>query len=134
MIRNIIYVLGLSFIFSFGPKSSDEIFLAKSGSVRFASNAPLELIKAESEKLNGALNITKRTFAFKLPVASFMGFNSELQKEHFNENYLETPRYPTTEFKGELVDNINFKEPGNYNAKVKGKFTIHGITKEKILD
>ena len=58
------------------------------GKVSFLSEAPLELIKAASDKLKGAIDKTQNTFAFAVDIHSFKGFNSDLQREHFHENYM----------------------------------------------
>ena len=52
-------------------------------------------------------------------------------EEHFNENYVESHKYPRAEFKGQVVNNsaIDYSKDGNYNAQVKGLLTIHGETK-----
>jgi DNA topoisomerase IA len=52
------------------------------------------VIKAESNKLTGIIDITENKFAFSVKLLTFEGFNSALQKEHFNENYMETTKYP----------------------------------------
>ena len=52
-------------------------------------------------------------------------------QEHFNENYLESDKYPKATFKGTLtnLNKINFSKEGTYPATVSGNLTIHGITK-----
>ncbi len=117
---------------SFAPPETT-IYSAKNGVVKFTSNAPLEAIKAESNKLTGAIDLSKRTFAFKLPNTTFDGFNSALQKDHFNENYMECHKYPTSEFKGKIIEENDFTVPGTYNVRVKGLLKIHGVEKERIL-
>ena len=53
-------------------------------------------------------------------------------QEHFNENYIESHKYPKADFKGQIVNSgdINFTKDGTYKANVKGKLTIHGETKD----
>jgi polyisoprenoid-binding protein YceI len=53
-------------------------------------------------------------------------------QEHFNENYVESDKFPRGEFKGTIVNNsdINYTKEGSYNARVKGKLTIHGVTRD----
>src|SRR5258706_14622796 len=63
------------------------------GKISFKSEAPLELIRASSDQLIGLLDNDKKNFSFKINIRSFQGFNSPLQKEHFNENYLESDKY-----------------------------------------
>src|SRR5262245_21481143 len=87
----------LSFAFLFflfaSPLSSQAGNLATStGIISFRSDAPLEVIKATSEKLHGRIDPVRRTFAFKVLIRSFEGFNSPLQQVHFYENYLESDK------------------------------------------
>ncbi|MBK9731414.1 MAG: YceI family protein [Chitinophagaceae bacterium] len=121
-------VLLLSFIIG-----DDKIYNCNNGLVTFVSDAPLETIKASSEELRGAVDATNRTFLFTLDVNSFHGFNSGLQREHFNENYLETSLYPKVTFKGKFVEEINFSENGNYEIRAKGMLDLHGVKQERIL-
>ena len=109
-----------------------QIYSTNLANVKFLSDAPLEMIKAESDQLKGALNISNKTFAFKLFIKTFDGFNSPLQKEHFYENYLEVKTYPESIFKGKILEDIDLSSPGTYRAK--GILSIHGISKETIID
>ena len=74
-----------------------------------------------------------RTIAFKVPVASFRGFNSELQHEHFDENYMETNKYPEAVFNGKIIEDIDLSKGGAYKVRVKGKLNIHGLEKERVI-
>jgi polyisoprenoid-binding protein YceI len=51
-------------------------------------------------------------------------------QEHFNENYLESDKYPEATFVGKItnIKDINFTKEGTYPAAVEGKLTIHGQT------
>ena len=59
-------------------------------------------------------------------------FEKKLMQQHFNENYVESDKFPKGEFKGSIINNsdVNYTKDGSYTAKVKGKLTIHGITKD----
>jgi len=59
-------------------------------------------------------------------------FEKQLMQQHFNENYVESDKFPKAEFKGAITNNsdINYTKDGTYTAKVKGKLTIHGVTKD----
>lgn len=52
-------------------------------------------------------------------------------QEHFNENYLESDKFPKSVFKGRIDDlsKIDFSHEGKYIATVTGLLTIHGETK-----
>ncbi len=103
------------------------------GVVSFVSEAPLEVIKASSEALRGVLNTASNEFAFTIPVETFDGFNSPLQREHFKENYMETHRYPTATFSGRIIEQIDYSLPGIYEVRAKGIFTVHGVSRERII-
>jgi polyisoprenoid-binding protein YceI len=103
------------------------------GTIEFRSDAPLEIIKAKSDELKGLLDTDKKTFAFKIKISSFEGFNSTLQKEHFNENYLESNKYPDASFSGKIIEDVDFTKDGTYTVRAKGNFTIHGISQERII-
>ena len=52
-------------------------------------------------------------------------------EEHFNENYMESDKYPKAIFKGKInnLSVVNFSADGNYPADISGELTIHGVTK-----
>ena len=58
-------------------------------------------------------------------------FEKQLMQQHFNENYIESDKYPKGEFRGTITNNsgINYSKDGTYPASVKGKLTIHGVTR-----
>jgi YceI-like domain len=116
------------------PSPGDpNVYLGKSGFVQFISYAALERIEAHSNKLSGALHIQDRTFYFSIPINSFFGFNGALQREHFNEDYLESEFFSDAVFKGRIIEEIDFSVNGTYPVRVKGMLTIHGITVERII-
>lgn len=109
------------------------IYEVSNGKIDFFSNAPKELIQASSSRLKGIVDINRHTFAFKIGMASFMGFNSPLQRDHFNENYMETAAFPEASFTGKIIEAPDLSADGNYEVRAKGKFTVHGIAQERII-
>ena len=127
-------VLVLLLVFAVSSFSGDRvIYTSQNGKIKFVSEAPLELIKAESNKLVSVIDASKHLFAFSIVVETFEGFNSPLQKDHFRENYLETTKYKTATFKGKIVEEIDLTKEGTYNVRAKGMLNIHGVEKEKIV-
>lgn len=96
------------------------------GNIDFTSNAPLELINASSEKVKGIVDPQTKQFAFIVSNGSFKGFNSELQRQHFNEKYMETDKFYESTFTGVLLDSVNFNVDGIYKVRAKGTLVIHG--------
>jgi hypothetical protein len=103
------------------------------GRVTFRSDAPLELITANSQQLKGIIDPTKKTFAWSVDIKTFEGFNGPLQREHFNENYLESNKYPRATFTGKIIEQIDFQTNGTYTVRAKGTLTIHGVAQERII-
>ena len=108
-----------------------QLFNTIRGEINFTSTATLEIIKAKSNELQGILDVTKKIFAFKLNMKTFQGFNNPLQREHFFENYLEISEFPEATFKGKILETL---KKGQNKYRAKGDLTIHGITKEVIID
>ena len=103
------------------------------GQITFRSEASQELIKASSANLRGVLDPSKRTFVFRVSMRTFHGFNSALQREHFNEKYLETEKFPEASFQGKIIEDIDLTIDGNYEIRAKGKLTVHGVESERII-
>lgn len=113
-----------------GPQN---MMLTKDATIHFKSDAPLELIEATSHKMKGALNPAEQTFAFSVTNTTFEGFNSALQREHFNENYMESTKFPTCSFSGKIIEDLDYTTDGTYNVRAKGKLQVHGVEQERII-
>jgi hypothetical protein len=112
---------------------SQHLFNVVEGEIAFVSNAPLEVIRAKSQALRGLIDAEKRTFAFTLSIETFEGFNSPLQRIHFNENYLESNVFPEATFAGKIIEDVDLTQSGTYDVRVKGKLLIHGTERERIM-
>jgi polyisoprenoid-binding protein YceI len=113
---------------------AQNLFEISKGKVDFHSRAPLELIHASSEDVKGVIDVKNKQFAFKVNIVSFEGFNSPLQREHFNENYMETKMHPGATFSGKIIEDVDLRKDGIYTVRAKGKLTIHGIEQERIIN
>ncbi len=101
--------------------------------ITFVSDAPLEYITATNSRSEGLLDATERTFALQIPIAEFEGFNSPLQREHFNENYMLSRKWPRATFAGRIIENVDLSTAGKHQVRAKGEFTLKGIKKERII-
>jgi polyisoprenoid-binding protein YceI len=111
--------------------NAQKIYSTKTGKISFYSKAPLEDIEAKTSEVESKLAPSNGQVIFTLLVKGFQ-FENQLMEDHFNENYLESTKYPKADFKGMVtnIKDINFAKDGSYPAKVKGNLTIHGVTKE----
>jgi len=121
------------FSIAFGQTNQSKLFKANNGTISLTSDAPLELITAKSNELRGIIDPIKYTFAFQVDIQSLKGFNSELQQEHFYENYMETDKYANASFSGKIIEKIDFGEDGKYDIRAKGILDIHGVKHERII-
>ena len=130
--KNIVFAAAVLMVS--GVKSQPvTIYHTTSGRIDFRSDAPLEIIRASSNDLLGVLDISKNNFSFKVVIRSFEGFNSPLQKEHFNENYLESDKYAEASFKGKIIEDADLTVDGTYEVRAKGNLTIHNVMQERII-
>jgi len=133
MFTRSVLILSLILWFAGFILAQQPMLRAESGLAQIKSEAPLELIKAQSNAMRGLIDPTSKSFAFSVRVNSFEGFNSEIQQIHFMENYLEQKKYPQATFKGKFIEDIPFDTPGTYSVRAKGAMDIHGIVKERII-
>jgi len=109
-------------------------YMTRTGKVTFFSTTPVENIEAFNNETSGAVDAKTGEIIFIVPIKSFK-FEKALMQEHFNENYMESDKYPKADFKGVILnkDEVNFAKDGTYNTRLKGKLTIHGVTKDVTL-
>ena len=79
------------------------LYSTGTGEVSFYSDTPLETIEAVNKKTGGIINATSRELAVQMKITDFI-FPNKLMQEHFNENYLESEKYPTASFKGKIKE------------------------------
>lgn len=106
------------------------IYKAESGKVRFFSDALIEDIEAITNKSTAALNVSTGDVAVLIPIKSFE-FDKSLMREHFNENYLESDKYPDASFKGKMSDKYPLTPGANYEGTITGELLIHGISQHR---
>ncbi len=102
-------------------------YFTRTGFIGFYSMTPLEDIKAENNQVYTLVEIEKKDLAFSLLLKGFI-FPKELMQEHFNENYIESDKYPKATFTGTFTGNVDIKKDGAYPVQVKGILSLHNIS------
>lgn len=115
------------FISGITQEVSGQKYIARNGYVRFFSEAPLENIEAINQKGLSIYDMTTGKIAFNIPIENFE-FEKKLMQQHFNENYLESEKYPNSTFQGDIIGFS--KVEGKQDLKARGKMTIHGVTRD----
>lgn len=113
--------------------AKSQVYVASSSEISFFSEAPQENIEALNKKSSSLLNTKTKQLVFQVPIGAF-DFEKDLMEEHFNENYMETEKYPKATFNGTIKEGVDFEKDGIYKAQVSGKLTIHGVTKDRSID
>ncbi len=105
-------------------------YFTRNGYIKFYSQAPMENIEAHNRQVTSFIDTETGEFAFSVLMKSFQ-FEKALMQEHFNENYVESDKYPKSTFKGKITNPevVDFTKDGVYNVNVAGDLTIHGVTK-----
>lgn len=128
-------IISCCFIIMAASLMAQDKYFTKSGSINFSSKGAIETIQADHRSVTCVLDSKTGAIQFAVLMKGFE-FKKALMQEHFNENYVESDKYPKAEFRGQIVNNgeIAYAKDGVYNAHVKGKLTLHGTTKDVETD
>ncbi len=128
--KKIFFTLSL-FFFSLSIYSQEKVYSTKNGNISINANTPVETIEATNNQTLSKLSNKSGQLVFMLLIKGFK-FNNALMQEHFNENYMESSKFPKADFKGNItnISAVNFAKDGTYNIIVEGDLTIHGVSKK----
>lgn len=108
------------------------LYICKNAKTSLYSKAPIEDIEAKSEKGTSVYNANTGDFGFSMPTSSFV-FEKSLMQEHFNENYMESDKYPVAIFKGKISGAVDVTKDGSYPVNATGVLTVHGISQNRTI-
>ena len=102
-------------------------YFTRTGTVSFFSKAPFENIEAQNNQLTGIIDLQTGELAFSVLMKGFE-FEKALMQEHFNENYVESDKYPKSTFKGIILNyqQIDLNDEEEHVIDVEGDFFLHG--------
>lgn len=110
---------------------SQDTYFTRNGYIKFFSHTPVEDILGQNYKVSSVLDTKTGKIEFAALIRAFE-FEKKLMEEHFNENYLESVKFPKATFKGDIQNFDKAKlmaSKGKQKVTVVGDLTIHGITK-----
>ncbi len=125
--QKIIYLLAI--LLSSHISFAGSVYKSDKCKISFFSSAPLEDIEADNSKGVSAVNFENNKVFFKVPIKDFI-FDNSLMQEHFNENYMESDKFPYAKFSGILNDKIDPNKIGSQQTTVSGELEIHGVKKK----
>lgn len=104
-------------------------FIAKNAYISFYSSTPMEDILGESNEVVTILDSSNGEIVFQALMTTFH-FKRALMEEHFNENYMESTKFPKSKFKGTIEGFKKEMLTGSVaNVKITGVLNIHGVDK-----
>ena len=111
--------------------TSAQKYITRNGHIGFYSHTPLEDIIADNNQVASILDIADKKMVFQALMKSFI-FQKALMQVHFNEEYVNSEKYPKATFEGNIISpaDLDLTREGDYDVKVKGNLSMHGVTKE----
>ena len=126
-------IIASLFLFIGSSAAFAQKYLTRTGKIYFnaTTKSSPEKIEAVNNEVSSVVDGNTGEIIFLVLVKSFK-FERALMQEHFNENYMESDKYPKADFRGKIANpaDVNFSKDGVYNTKVTGKLTIHGVTND----
>ena len=104
-----------------------QTYSSRTAFIGFYSKTPLEDITAENNQSFAIIDFTKKQLAVAALLKGFE-FKKELMQTHFNENYVESDKYPKASFSGS-INTIIKTDTGQLEVQVTGNLMLHGVTK-----
>ena len=106
-------------------------YFTRTGKIDFDAGTGVEDIKGTNKSVTSVLDASTGQVQFQVLIKGFE-FWSQLMQDHFNENYMESDKYPKSTFKGTItnIEKVSFTKDGTYPVTVKGTLEIHGVKKE----
>jgi len=116
------------FMFVISTQVEAQKYFSKTADISFSSKTPLEDIEAESHTASTVMDLQSGKIQWAVLIKSFE-FEKALMQEHFNENYMESNKYPKSKFAGKIdnPDQLDFSKDGTYDVVVNGELSIHGV-------
>jgi hypothetical protein len=112
--------------------ASTRLYTCKNARISLFSTAPMEDIEGISSAGKSVYNADNGELMFTVPMRSFR-FKKSLMKEHFNENYVESDKYPNATFKGKIAETIDPAANGTYPVTVTGVLDVHGVKQNRTV-
>ncbi len=124
--------LFVALVFCNFANAQNRIF-TKQANVKFNATSSAEKIEAGNNSGTCVVDMTSGNIESAVLIKGFK-FAKALMQEHFNENYMESDKFPKSIFKGKIdnIMSVNFDKDGTYNTKAMGKLTVHGVTKDVV--
>lgn len=115
----------------FGLSLNAQKYFTKQGDISFYSDAPTEKIEAFNHKATCVIDLETGNMQWAVLIKAFE-FKKALMQEHFNENYMESSKFPKANFKGSIkgFEDKDWSSNGTFELPFEGELTVHGVDKQ----
>lgn len=123
-------IISLALIFSGLTTNAQTKYFTKKGKITFYSKTSMENIDATNSRVASVLEVETGKLEFSVLISAFE-FEKALMQEHFNEDYMESKKFPKATFKGAITNmkDVDLKKDGSYAVTITGELLLHGVTK-----
>lgn len=110
---------------------AQKLYATKTGQIKFNASGGVEAIAAVNNQVDSKMVDKSGQLVFSVLIKGFK-FDNQLMEDHFNENYLESTKFPKADFKGFITNaaSVDFTKDGKYNITTEGSLTIHGVSQK----
>lgn len=110
--------------------SAQKLYSTKTGQISFDASATVD-IKAVNNQVDSKFVDRSGQLVFSVLIKGFK-FPNGLMEDHFNENYMESTKFPKADFKGYITNiaAVDLNKDGIYNITTDGVLTIHGVSQK----
>ena len=122
------FILMLPLVLPLYSSGQSSYKIDKNGHASFFSYALIEDIEAKNNQVTAIMDMNSLKVAVSMLMTSFQ-FKSSLMQEHFNENYVESEKFPKSTFTGTLDHAPDYTVKSKQTIGVKGELALHGVTK-----
>ncbi|HTL81391.1 MAG TPA: YceI family protein [Bacteroidia bacterium] len=110
-----------------------QIYKGTKTKIDFFSYTPMENISATDTVATMLLNSATGDVIANISIKGFV-FPNSLMQEHFNENYMESDKYPMASFKGKINEKVDYTKDGVTSVTITGTLTCHGVAQPRTIN
>jgi polyisoprenoid-binding protein YceI len=111
-------------------RNADTLYICDNGKIHFLASTSMEDIEATSLRTVCILDPQNRKIEAKVDMKTFE-FRRKKMQDDFNEDYIESDKFPEATFNALIVNKIDFSNDGTYDVKLRGTLDMHGIKREE---
>ena len=121
-------LLGILCVVFMMQLNAQKVYATKTGQISFNATGEAVKIMGVNNQVDSKFVESTGQIIFGVLIKAFK-FENQLMEDHFNENYMESTKFPKADFKGFItnIKEVNFSKNGDYPIVVEGTLTIHGV-------